>query len=75
LSLALLFHFSAVRLGVFGVWMRYLKKSTRTRLGRDLLKGEFREFQEISFNWTLVGDIGQGRLNLGSQMDVETYRL
>jgi predicted hydrocarbon binding protein len=33
------------------------------------------ERQELSFDWSMIGNIGEGRPNLGSTMDVSVYRL
>jgi predicted hydrocarbon binding protein len=33
------------------------------------------EREELSFNWNMIGNIGEGRPNLGSTMDVSVYRL
>jgi len=33
------------------------------------------EREELSFDWSMIGDIGEGRPNLGSTMDVSVYRL
>jgi uncharacterized protein len=41
--------------------------------GRRLVFKEERE--ETLFNWTMLGDIAQGRPNLGSTTDVSVYRL
>ena len=33
------------------------------------------ERDELQFDWSMIGDIGEGRPNLGSTMDVSVYRL
>ena len=33
------------------------------------------EREELSFDWSMIGNIGEGRPNLGSTMDVSVYRL
>ena len=33
------------------------------------------EREELKFNWSMIGNIGEGRPNLGSSMDVSVYRL
>ena len=33
------------------------------------------EREESTFNWNMIGDIGEGRPNLGTTMDVAVYRL
>ncbi len=33
------------------------------------------EREELSFDWNMIGNIGEGRPNLGSTMDVSVYRL
>ena len=33
------------------------------------------EREEYTFNWNMIGDIGEGRPNLGTTMDVAVYRL
>jgi len=33
------------------------------------------ERDEYTFNWNMIGDIGEGRPNLGTTMDVAVYRL
>ena len=31
--------------------------------------------KKYAFDWNLIGDVGRGRPNLGTQMDVDSYRL
>ena len=33
------------------------------------------EREELKFNWNMIGNIGEGRPNLGNTMDVSIYRL
>ena len=33
------------------------------------------EREELRFDWSMIGNIGKGRPNLGSTMDVSVYRL
>ena len=33
------------------------------------------EREELQFDWSMIGDVAQGRPNLGSTMDVSVYRL
>ena len=33
------------------------------------------EREELKFDWSMIGNIGEGRPNLGSTMDVSVYRL
>ena len=33
------------------------------------------ERDELKFDWSMIGDIGEGRPNLGNTMDVSVYRL
>jgi predicted hydrocarbon binding protein len=33
------------------------------------------EREELQFDWSMIGDIGEGRPNLGHTMDVSVYRL
>ncbi len=33
------------------------------------------ERSELTFNWSMLGDINEGRPNLGNQMSVDVYRL
>jgi len=33
------------------------------------------EREELKFNWNMIGNIGEGRPNLGNTMDVSVYRL
>ena len=33
------------------------------------------ERDDLQFNWNMIGDVGEGRPNLGAAMDVNTYRL
>ena len=33
------------------------------------------EREELKFDWSMIGNIGEGRPNLGSTMDVRVYRL
>ena len=33
------------------------------------------ERDELKFNWSMIGNIGEGRPNLGNTMDVSVYRL
>ena len=33
------------------------------------------EREELKFDWSMIGNIGEGRSNLGSTMDVSVYRL
>ena len=33
------------------------------------------EREELKFDWSMIGNIGEGRPNLGNTMDVSVYRL
>ena len=33
------------------------------------------EREELRFDWNMIGNIGEGRPNLGAAMDVSVYRL
>jgi hypothetical protein len=33
------------------------------------------ERDELKFDWSMIGNIGEGRPNLGNTMDVSVYRL
>jgi len=33
------------------------------------------EREELSFDWSMIGNIGEGLHNIGSTMDVSVYRL
>ena len=33
------------------------------------------EREELKFDWSMIGNIGEGRPNLGATMDVSVYRL
>ena len=33
------------------------------------------EREELKFDWSMIGNIGEGRPNLGNTMDVSVYRI
>lgn len=39
------------------------------------ISGDGRRMRNYEFNWDLIGDIEEGRENLGTQVDVDVYRL